>query len=85
MPTPNHCHVVANDRAKTEKATWWEVEPLLIGDPADWPNQAGNFGITSVWKPRQVEKRGQPIEMPSNFYLFFSSEPMGGMQDQPAS
>jgi len=81
MPTPNRSHVNANDCAKTEKAFWWEAVPVLIADPANWPNQAGNFGI-SVWKPRQVENRGHPIEMPSNFYLLFSSEPMDGMQDQ---
>lgn len=85
MPTPNHSHVNTNDYAKTKKAIWREVELLLIADLADWPNQAGDFGITSVWKPCHAEKRGQTIEMPSDFYLFFSSEPLGGipgMQDQ---
>jgi len=80
LPTPNHSHVIANALANTEKAIWWEVEPVLVTDPADWPDQNGGFGITSVAKLRKAERQGQAIEVPSNFYLFFSSKPMQGMQ-----
>lgn len=79
LPTPNHSHVVADARANTENAIWWEVEPVLVTDPADWPDQNGGFGITSVAKLRQAEQRGQAVEVPSNFYLFFSSKSMQGM------
>jgi len=79
LPTPNHSHVIANARANTEKAIWWEVEPVLVTDPADWPDQDGDFGITSVRKLHQAEQRGQAIEVPSNFFLFFSSKSMQGM------
>ncbi|MBD8873703.1 hypothetical protein [Rhodanobacter sp. DHB23] len=79
LPTPNHSHVIARSRANTERAIWWEVEPVLVTDPADWPDQSGNFGITSVRKLRQAEQRGQAVQVPSNFFLFFSSKSMQGM------
>ena len=79
LPTPNHSHVIANGRANTGRAIWWEVEPVLVVDPADWPDQAGNYGITSVRKLRKAEQHGQAIQVPSNFFLFFSSKSMQGM------
>lgn len=79
LPTPNHSHVIDSSRANTREAIWWEVEPVLVTDPADWPDQAGGFGITSVRKLRQAEQQGKAIEVPSNFFLFFSSKSMQGM------
>lgn len=79
LPTPNHSHAIANSRANTRKAIWWEVEPVLVTDPADWPPEDGSSGITSVEILHEAEQRGEAIEVPSNFFLFFSSQPMGHM------
>lgn len=79
LPTPNHSHVVAGDRIDTERAIWWQVRPVLVVDPADWPTQDGTVGITSVQKMDAAESRGEAIEVPSNFFLFFKSEPMKEM------
>ena len=81
LPTPNHSHVIANSLANTKKAIWWEVEPVLVTNPADWPPEDGSFGITSVEKLHEAEQRGEAIEVPSNFFLFFSSQSMGHMHD----
>jgi hypothetical protein len=80
LPTPNHSHVIANSLANT-KAIWWEVEPVLITDPADWPPEDGSSGITSVERLKEAEQRGEAIQVPSNFFLFFSSHKMMGMHD----
>lgn len=76
LPTPNHSHVVDTDRAVTKNAIWWEVRPVLVSDPADWPSADGSSGITSVEAMDAAENRGEATEVPSNFFLFFSSEPM---------
>lgn len=75
LPTPNHSHVVDNNRLDT-RAIWWEVRPVLVNDPADWPNRDGSSGITSVKAMDAAETRGEATEVPSNFFLFFRSEPM---------
>ena len=80
LPTPNHSHVIANSRANS-RAIWWEVEPVLVTDVADWPPEDGSSGITSVASLKQAERKGTAIEVPSNFYLFFSSHKMNGMHD----
>ncbi len=79
LPTPNHSHVIANSRANTKNAIWWEVEPVLVTDSADWPPEDGSSGITSVEKLHEAEQRGEAVEVPSNFFLFFSSQPMRHM------
>ncbi|MBS0367145.1 MAG: hypothetical protein JSR67_15115 [Proteobacteria bacterium] len=81
LPTPNHSHVINNSRANTEKAIWWEVKPVLVTEPSVWPDQAGDVGITSVRKMDEAEQRGQAVEVPSNFFLFFSSKSMQDMHD----
>lgn len=78
LPTPNHSHVIANSLVNT-KAIWWEVEPVLVTNPADFPPEDGSYGITSVKKLHEAEQQGGAVEMPSNFFLFFSSQPMGHM------
>jgi hypothetical protein len=79
VPTPNHSHVIDNDLINS-KAIWWEVRPVLVMNPSDWPPQDGSSGITSVEKMDDAEKEGDAIEVPSNFFLFFSSKIMRHMK-----
>lgn len=72
VPTPNHTHVITNADAN-QSAIWWEVIPVLVTDPADWPTANGSSGITSVADVRKAEREGDAIQVPSNFFLFFSS------------
>lgn len=78
LPTPNHSHVIANSLANT-KAIWWEVVPVLVTDPSDWPNKDG--GIKSVADLQEAEREGDAVQVSSNFFLFFSSHKMMGMHD----
>lgn len=79
LPTPNHSHVIGNDRANTRRAIWWEVVPVLVTNMADWPPENGSSGITSVRDLQIAEAKGDAIQVPSNFYLFFSSQKMRDM------
>ena len=79
LPTPNHSHVVTQQDANTP-AIWWEVIPVLVTNPADWPAENGNTGITSVVSLKKAESAGDAIEVPSNFFLFFSSKSMAYMK-----
>lgn len=81
VPTPNHSHVVDNGRVNTG-AIWWEVRPVLVMNQSDWPAADGSSGITSSSKMDDVENAGRAIEVGSNFFLFFSSQGMGGMMSQ---
>jgi len=76
LPTPNHSHVIENSLANT-KAIWWEVVPVLVTDAYDWPNEDG--GIKSVAELKEAEREGDAVQVPSNFFLFFSSHKMAGM------
>jgi hypothetical protein len=80
VPTPNHDHVVDNSRVNTTPI-WWEVRPVLIMDPGDWPAADGSSGITSAMAMDDAEAAGRAIEVGSNFFLFFSSRlsSTGGM------
>jgi len=78
VPTPNHTHVIDNSLVNS-KAVWWEVRPVLVMNPADWPPQDGSSGITSVKMMDAAEAKGDAIEVPSNFFLFFDSKKMKGM------
>jgi hypothetical protein len=78
VPTPNHTHVIDNGLVNS-KAIWWEVRPVLVTNPADWPTQDGSSGITSVKIMDAAEAKGDAIEVPSNFFLFFDSKKMKGM------
>jgi hypothetical protein len=73
VPTPNHSHVVDNSRVNTG-AIWWQVRPVLVLDPADWPAADGSSGITSSRAMDAAEEAGRAIEVGSNFFLFFSSK-----------
>src|SRR5262249_14254433 len=72
VPTPNHSHVVDNSRVNTGPI-WWEVRPVLVMDPKDWPSADGSTGITSAAVMDAAEAAGRAIEVGSNFFLFFSS------------
>ncbi|MGH8116166.1 MAG: hypothetical protein ACREPJ_02475 [Rhodanobacteraceae bacterium] len=78
LPSPNHSHVITNAYA-TQSAIWLEVRPVLVLDLADWPTANGSSGITSVAALRIAEKTGTAIEVPDNFFLFFSSKPLSSM------
>jgi hypothetical protein len=80
VPTPNHSHVVDNDRVNTGPI-WWEVRPVLVMFASDWPSADGSRGITSSKEMDAVEAAGRAVEVGSNFFLFFSSEhnSMSGM------
>jgi hypothetical protein len=72
VPTPNHSHVVDNNRMNTPPI-WWEVRPILVMDQSDWPAADGSSGITSSKKMDDAEAAGRAIEAGSNFFLFFRS------------
>lgn len=78
VPTPNHSHVIDNSLLNSQ-AIWWEVRPILVMDQSDWPAADASSGITSVRKMDAAEAAGRAIEVGSNFFLFFSSQPMHGM------
>jgi hypothetical protein len=73
LPTPNHSHVVDNSDTNTQPI-WWEVRPILVMDPKDWPAPDGSSGITSSRTMDAVEAAGRAVEVGSNFFLFFSSQ-----------
>jgi hypothetical protein len=73
VPTPNHSHVVDNSRINT-RPIWWQVRPVLVMDPSDWPAADGSSGITSSRAMDAAEAAGRAIEVGSNFFLFFSSK-----------
>ncbi len=72
VPTPNHSHVLINADINLP-AIWWQVDPVLVLDQADWPSADGKTGITSLADIQAALKAGTAIEAPSNFFLFFSS------------
>jgi hypothetical protein len=72
LPTPNHSHVVDNSRVNAG-AIWWQVRPVLVMDPSDWPAPDGSSGITSSKAMDAAEEAGRAVEVGSNFFLFFSS------------
>ena len=79
LPTPNHSHVIAGFLANTRRPIWWEVVPVLVTNIADWPPANGASGITSVAALKIAERKGDAIQVPSNFFLFFSAKTMHGM------
>ena len=73
LPTPNHDHIVDNSRINTGPI-WWQVRPVLVMDPADWPAPDGSSGLTSASAMDSAEAAGRAVEVGSNFFLFFSSQ-----------
>lgn len=78
-PLPNHSHLVLDVDVNTPQI-WWEVVPVLVMNAGDWPNQSGTSGITSVRQLVAAEKAGDAVQVPSNFFLFFNTYQMQGMQ-----
>jgi len=74
VPTPNHSHVVDDSKVNT-RPIWWEVRPVLVMFQSDWPAADGSSGITSVKAMDDAEANNRAVEVGSNFFLFFSSEP----------
>jgi len=74
-PLPNHSHVLLNSDV-TQPPIWWEVVPVLVFNSSDWPNAEGTSGITSFKKLQAAETAGDAVQVPSNFFLFFSSNPL---------
>jgi hypothetical protein len=81
VPTPNHSHVLI-DQDLNLPAIWWQVIPVLVLDPSDWPAQDGSSGITSLKAIKAAIAAGQAVEAPSNFFLFFSSKVQTGGSHQ---
>jgi len=76
VPTPNHSHLL-EDSDINFGSVWWQVLPVLVLNPNDWPPEDGSSGITSVTALEAAEEAGDAIEAPSNFFLFFSSSVIG--------
>lgn len=72
VPTPNHSHVVLASDINVP-AIWWQVRPVLVLSPSDWPSEDGKTGLASVKAIVEAIKAGTAVEAPSNFFLFFSS------------
>jgi hypothetical protein len=75
VPSPNHSHILINQDLNLPPI-WWEVIPVLVMNPTDWPTKDGSSGITSFAKLVAAEKAGDAVQVPSNFFLFFSSQLM---------
>jgi hypothetical protein len=73
VPSPNHSHLLASSDIN-KNAEWWQVLPVLVLNPNDWPSQDGTTGITTVGALKAAEKTGDAIEAPSNFFLYFGSK-----------
>jgi hypothetical protein len=78
LPTPNHSHIVSDDATITPQI-WWLVKPALVFNPNDWPSQDGKSGITSLAALRAAQSSGDAAVVPSNFFLFFSSNVASGL------
>lgn len=79
-PTPNHSHVINTDEFQ-RRPVWWQVITDLVFNSSDWPNADGTSGITSVKALRKAQKAGASevsADVPSNFFLFFGSQPAFG-------
>lgn len=74
VPTPNHSHILEKI---DEKPIWWQIITVLVTDPKAWPNEAGTTGINSLKALRAAQAKGQALgDVPTNFFLFFGSQPM---------
>ena len=73
LPTPNHSHIVDNSRVNAGPI-WWQVRPVLVMDPRDWPSPNASSGLTSAAAMDAAETAGRAVEVGSNFFLFFSSQ-----------
>jgi hypothetical protein len=73
VPLPNHSHLITRDLGQ-KAAQWWQILPVLIENPSDWPNADGSSGITTIQALQTAINDKDAIEVPSNFFLFFGSQ-----------
>jgi hypothetical protein len=59
VPTPNHDHVVDNSRVNTTPICW-EVRPVLIVDPNDWPAADASSGLRLPKQWMMPKPQGEP-------------------------
>jgi hypothetical protein len=79
-PIVDHSHLLPNGTVN-QGQEWWQVVTVLVDDPKAWPNAQGTSGITSVKKLRAAQNKKQAsADVPTNFFLFFSSQTMGNMR-----
>jgi len=77
VPLVDHSHVLPNNTIN-QSPEWWQVIVVLVENPKAWPNAKGTTGITSVATLRAAQKAKQAsADVPSNFFLFFSSKVNG--------
>lgn len=76
VPLPDHDHLVRRNAIKTSPE-WWQIITVLVTEPSYWPTADGASGITSFAKLKQAESDGVAIQTPTNYFLFFSSKPIG--------
>lgn len=57
-----------------------DLGTVLVTNPSDWPPEDGSTGITSPARLHEAEAAGATTEVPSNFFLFFSSRSMDDMK-----
>ena len=51
---------------------------MLVENPKEWPDAQGTTGIASIAKLRAAQKAKEASgDVPTNFFLFFSSKVMG--------
>lgn len=73
VPLVNHDHLL-NNSTINQSTEWWTLIVVLVDDPKAWPNASGTTGITSLAKLRDAQAKKQAsADVPSNFFLFFSS------------
>jgi hypothetical protein len=71
LPTPNHSHVVVTTDINLEPIMW-QVVPVLVTRPGDWPAENGSNGITARKAVLAAKAAGAAIIHPSR-----SSYPTG--------
>lgn len=82
VPLVNHDHLL-NNTTINQASEWWKIIIVLVEDPSVWPNAQGTSGITSLTKLREAQAKKQAsVDVPSNFFLFFSSKSMGKSMSQ---
>lgn len=81
VPLVNHDHLL-NNSTIAQPREWWKLVIVLIEDPKAWPNAQGTSGITSVAKLKTAQMKKQAsADVPSNFFLYFSSYALKGSHD----
>jgi hypothetical protein len=81
LPTPNHSHVLIKQDINLP-AIWWQVIPVLVFDQTLWPPKDGSSGLTSFAAVEAAVKAGTAVQVPSNFFLYFSSKVLSGSPHQ---